>query len=97
MQAINEGQLDETREALTTIDHYNESIMTGLRTDRGICQDELEQAFGLRPEHVDAEAWTEALRSGDLIQTSSGRHRVPEGRWITGDRIAATLFHASAT
>jgi len=89
--------LDQTTEALTESDHYNESIMTGLRTDRGICQDELEQTFGLRPELVDAEAWSQAVRSGDLIQTSNGRHRVPESRWITGDRIASTLFHVPAT
>ena len=97
MQAINEGQLDETREVLTTIDRYNESIMTGLRTDRGICQDELEQAFGLRPEYVDADAWSKAIRTGDLILTPGGRYRIPEERWITGDRIASTLFQLSST
>ena len=97
LKSISLARLAQTTETLTSSDRYNENIMTGLRTDRGICQDELEQAFGLRPEHVDAEAWAQALRSGDLIQTSNGRHRVPEGRWITGDRIAATLFHVSAT
>ena len=97
MQAINEGQLDETREVLTTIDRYNESIMTGLRTDRGICPDALEGAFGLRPEQVDADAWTKAIRTGDLILTPGGRYRIPEERWITGDRIASTLFQLSST
>ena len=90
-------RLDQTTETLTDSDRYNESIMTGLRTERGICPDELERAFGLRPEHVDAEAWSQAIRSGDLIPTSNRRLRVPEGRWITGDRIAATLFHVPGT
>ena len=90
-------RLEQTTETLTDSDRYNESIMTGLRTERGICPDELERSFGLRPEHVDAEAWSQAIQSGDLIQTSNGRLRVPEGRWITGDRIAATLFHVPET
>ena len=97
LKSIALDRLDQTTEALTESDRYNESIMTGLRTDHGICQDELEQTFGLRPELVDAEAWSQAVRSGDLIQTSNGRHRVPESRWITGDRIASTLFHVPAT
>ena len=97
LKSIALDRLDQTTEALTESDRYNESIMTGLRTDRGICQDELERTFGLRPELVDAEAWAQAVRSGDLIQTSNGRHRVPESRWITGDRIASTLFHVPAT
>ena len=97
LKSIALDRLNQTTEALTESDRYNESIMTGLRTDRGICQDELEQTFGLRPELVDAEAWSQAVRSGDLIQTSKGRHRVPESRWITGDRIASTLFHVPAT
>ena len=97
LKSIALDRLDQTTEALTESDRYNESIMTGLRTDRGICQGELERAFGLRPELVDAEAWSQAVRSGDLIQTSNGRHRVPESRWITGDRIASTLFHVPAT
>ena len=97
LKSIALDRLDQTTEALTASDRYNESIMTGLRTDRGISQDELEQAFGLRPEHVDAEAWSRAIHSGDLIKISNGRHRVPEGRWITGDRIASTLFHVPAT
>ena len=97
LKSIALDRLNQTTEALTESDRYNESIMTGLRTDRGICQDELERTFGLRPELVDAEAWSQAVRSGDLIQTSNGRHRVPESRWITGDRIASTLFHVPAT
>lgn len=97
LKSIELGLLDETTEALTASDRFNESVMTGLRTDRGISQDELERAFGLRPERVDAESWSQAIQSGDLIQTSNGRHRVPENRWITGDRIAATLFHVPGT
>ena len=97
LRAIALNHLDETTEALSASDRYNESVMTGLRTDRGICPEELEQAFGMRPEQVDFEAWTKAIQSGDLIVTADGRHRVPEGRWITGDRIASTLFHVPST
>ena len=97
LEALALDRLEQTTETLTDSDRYNESIMTGLRTERGICPDDLERAFGMRPEHVDAEAWSQAIRSRDLIQTSNGRLRVPEGRWITGDRIAATLFHVPET
>lgn len=97
LKALALGRVEATTEVLTASDRYNESVMTGLRTDRGICQDELEASWGLRPEHVDAEAWAQALRSGDLVLTSEGRHRVPEERWVTGDRIASTLFHVAST
>ena len=97
LKSIALTQLNQTTETLTASDRYNESVMTGLRTARGICQDELEQAFGLRPERVDAEAWGQAIASGDLVKTPNGRHRIPESRWITGDRVASALFHVPAT
>lgn len=93
MRSVAQGHLAETTESLSQSDRYNEQVMTGLRTEQGICPDALEAAFGLRPENVDCQGWQAAISSGDLIPTSDGHYRIPEERWITGDRIAATLFH----
>ena len=96
LKAIQRGELDVTEEALSTVDRYNERIMTGLRTARGISLTELENDLGLRPDELEPQAWADALAQGDLVSTPDGRYRIPETRWITGDRVASTLFHVDA-
>ena len=95
IRALGQDALSESRESLSHADRYNEAIMTGLRTAQGICPESLHEAHGLRPDVVDAQAWSQALERGDLIALDNGRFRVPEAQWITGDRVAASLFHVA--
>lgn len=95
LRAVNQGGFEQSEELLTNIDRYNEQLMTGLRTARGISAVELERSTGYRPDTADPRAWHEALQRGDLVEIEQGRYRVPENRWITGDRVAASLFLVS--
>ena len=96
LSSLERHQLRCTEEVLDNIDRYNESIMTGLRTAKGIDPSALESQFGLRPEQVNGDVWQRVLQSGELIQTPSGRFRIPEEQWITGDRIAVDFFHVTS-
>ena len=95
LQSLSQGRLQQTEETLNDVDRYNEQVMTGLRTALGISPEELAQTTGHRPDKVDPRAWRRALETGDLIQLESGRFRIPEDRWITGDRVASSLFLVS--
>ena len=92
IQAIQQGALLDVRESLSPRDRYNELVMTGLRTARGISPEQLHGATGVSPQDVDAEAWTQALDGGRLVEHQSGWFRVPESNWITGDQVASSLF-----
>ena len=93
LRAIERQTLQDSREVLSPSDRYNEAIMTGLRTAKGICPSSLQEAHGFRPDVVDSQAWFTALDCGDLISIEEGRYRIPESRWITGDHVSASLFH----
>ena len=97
LKSLDAGVLDQECETLTNVDRYNEGVMTGLRTSGGISPAELSRRTGLRPEQVDENAWVRALEQGDLVALPNGFFRVPEERWITGDRVAASLFEVAST
>lgn len=92
IQAIQQETLLDEREKLTARDRYNELVMTGLRTAQGISPEKLHSATGVRPHDVDAEAWTQALGDGRLVEHQPGWFRIPEPNWITGDQVASSLF-----
>ena len=81
-------------ETLSSTDRYNESLMTGLRTARGIDLTDLEDRFGLRPDVTEPEAWKRFLNQGILKEVGSGVYRIAEPHWVMADAIAAELFVA---
>ena len=81
-------------EALTPTDRYNESLMTGLRTARGIDLTDLDNRFGLRPDVAEPEAWKQFLDRGILKEIGGGVYRIAEPHWVMADAIAAELFVA---
>jgi oxygen-independent coproporphyrinogen III oxidase len=93
LRALAADVLHESSEELSAADRHNEALMTGLRTARGICLSTLESDTGLRPDVLEARAWNDALKRGDLVRLDTGRYRIPEANWITGDRVAAALFY----
>ena len=92
LQALGKGLLLQEEEVLTPRDRYNESLMTGLRTARGIHPESLRTNWGKSPAEVDGMAWKKALEQGTLIPSEEGRYRIPEPLWITGDQVSASLF-----
>ena len=95
LRALSESRLAYTEEHLTSVDRYNEQLMTGLRTANGIHLEVLERQFGMRPDVLEPAAWEAAIHHGSLVPTPDGGHRIPEERWITGDQVAASFFQVS--
>ena len=81
-------------ETLSPTDRYNESLMTGLRTARGIDLTDLSNHFGLRPDVTESEAWKRFLKQGFLKEVGHGVYRIAEPHWVMADAIAAELFVA---
>ena len=92
IKALGKGLLLQEEEILTPRDRYNESLMTGLRTARGIHPESLQKDWGKSPAEVDGVAWNNALEQGALTEDKEGRYRIPEPLWITGDQVSASLF-----
>lgn len=88
------ADLPFSAEQLRPADRYNESIMTGLRTARGIGLEALERQVGLRPDVVEPVCWSRLLSEGKLVALGGGRYRIPEEHWVMADAIAADLFLA---
>ena len=95
LSALSESRLAFTEEHLTSVDRYNEQLMTGLRTANGIHLEVLERQFGMRPDVLEPGAWEAAIHHGRLVPTPDGGHRIPEEQWITGDQVAASFFQVS--
>jgi len=95
LSALYESRLAFTEEHLTSVDRYNEQLMTGLRTANGIHLEVLERQFGMRPDMLEPAAWEAAIHQGSLVPTPDGGHRIPEEQWITGDQVAASFFQVS--
>ncbi len=81
-------------ETLSSTDRYNESLMTGLRTARGIDLTELAHRFGQRPDAAEPETWKRLIDQGVLQEISREVYRIAEPHWVMADAIAAELFVA---
>ena len=73
-------------------DRYNESLMTGLRTARGIDLADLSIIWPAA-DVTEPEAW-ERFESGFLKEIGRGVYRIAEPHWVMADAIAAELFVA---
>ena len=96
IESIQLGELPEETDVLSTKDRYNEAIMTGLRTAKGISPSELSEHAGMTPEQLEPELWKRALDKGWLIPAEEGRYRIPESSWIMGDHLASSFFWIDA-
>jgi len=81
-------------EKLNRTDRYNESIMTGLRTAKGINLEHLETHFGLRPDRLASAAWCRYIDAGVILPVDNENHRIPEEHWLIADAVASDLFNA---
>jgi len=93
IRAIHHAEDCSEEEVLGSKETYNERVMTGLRTAKGIDERWLS---GLDPsDRIRAQrAWKTAVDRGQLIGVEgvSGVYRVPENQWLTTDALCRDLF-----
>lgn len=88
MKSIEDSNLPSESEILTERDHYNESIMLGLRTAQGFDIEQLRQS----PFWKDSQGAFELLLNKKLVVQEGQRVRVSETGLFLTDGIAAQLF-----
>lgn len=89
--SLKRGELPSKGEVLTTQNHYNEYIMTGLRTSAGVDAEVILARFGelvLKDFLVQAGRWMEG---GELLREGS-RYCLSRCGKLLADRIAAGFF-----
>lgn len=91
LKALEKNQLAVHRENLSEKDQYNERIMIGLRTRKGVDLKALEEDFSEEIlAHFQREV-EEKLQSGHLIKTEASL-QIPYEHWFLADGISSDLF-----
>lgn len=92
LQAIQQNESYFEVESLTTEDHFNELLLTGLRTQWGVSVDSLKKVWGDSelPREFQKQLNT-FLQSGQIIQDHATL-KIPKNQWLFADRIASDLF-----
>lgn len=86
-----EGEYVYESEELSPVDHYNEYVMTSLRTSQGIDLEYVERHFGkARLEHIEqnASTWIEA----QCLMRHANRLFIPSTRFLVSDSIIESFF-----
>lgn len=91
IKAIETGTLPLERESLTERDHYNEYVMTRLRTMWGISLEEVRQLFGLDYHDYLMEQAKTHVRDNLLTVEEEFLVVTPKGKFLS-DGIASDLF-----
>lgn len=91
IKSIEENQLPSETETLTTVDRYNEYIMTGLRTIWGVSLERIEKEFG--PKYLDyLNLQSQKFIEDELLFTENGILRTTQKGKFLSDGIASDLF-----
>lgn len=92
LKAIQQNQLPNEKEILSTADRYNEYIMTGLRTIWGVSLDRIEREFGL--DYLDyLIKQSEKFIMDELLSIENNILKpTSKGKFLT-DGIASDLFY----
>lgn len=91
IKSIEAGELPSEQETLTKVDKYNEYIMTGLRTEKGVSLRNVEEEFGIDYLHYLMDQAFKPLREGDLIIDDKIIRVALKSRFL-GDGLASQLF-----
>ncbi len=91
IRELEAGRLPSESEHLSAKDRFNEMVMTGLRTSRGVDLRKLQQLCGDDlMEHLKHESRSK-LEDGLLI-LAENHMKIPEKHWFLADGIASDLF-----
>ena len=91
IKAISSGELPMTDEILTKTDHYNEMVMTGLRTMWGVSLKEIEQNLGASYKNYLLEQ-AGSFIDQDLLYIENDTLLLQKNASFLSDGIAASLF-----
>ncbi len=91
IKSIGMGILPSEKEILSKTDKYNEYIMTGLRTKKGVSLEKIENEFGKNFSEYLLNQAESALKSGLLIRENQTLKISRKGKFLS-DGIAADLF-----
>lgn len=91
IKSIEAGILPSEKEILSKTDKYNEYIMTGLRTKKGVSLEKIESEFGMIFSEYLLKQAESALKSGHLIRENQTLKISKKGKFLS-DGIAADLF-----
>ncbi|QAA82625.1 radical SAM family heme chaperone HemW [Aequorivita sp. H23M31] len=91
IKSIASGNLPSEREILTKKDKYNEYIMTGLRTEKGVSLRNVEEEFGIDFLEYLMEQAFKPLKEGHLVMEDKIL-RIDRKSKFLGDGIASDLF-----
>ncbi len=91
IKSIQENQLPSETETLTTVDRYNEYIMTGLRTIWGVSLDRIEKEFG--PKYLEyLNLQNQKFIQDELLFVENGILKTTQKGKFLSDGIASDLF-----
>ena len=91
VEHINDGRSYHKREELTTIDQYNEYVMTGFRTIWGVSTEFLETNFNLKFKHYFIEKIQKHIDQKNIVLKDNVYTTTNKGRFLA-DGIASDLF-----
>ncbi|OAD90767.1 coproporphyrinogen III oxidase [Aequorivita soesokkakensis] len=91
IKSIEAGILPSESEILSKEDKYNEYIMTGLRTKKGVSLEKVESEFGEKYSEYLLKQAENSLKTGLLIQENQTLKISKKGKFLS-DGIAADLF-----
>ena len=91
VEHINDGRSYHKIEELTTIDQYNEYVMTGFRTIWGVSTEFLETNFNLKFKHYFIEKIQKHIDQKNIILNDNVYTTTKKGRFLA-DGIASDLF-----
>ena len=91
VEHINDGRIYHKREELTTIDQYNEYVMTGFRTIWGVSTEFLETNFNLKFKHYFIEKIQKHIDQKNIVLNDNVYTTTKKGRFLA-DGIASDLF-----
>ena len=91
VEHINDGRSYHKREELTTIDQYNEYVMTGFRTIWGVSTEFLETNFNLKFKHYFIEKIQKHIDQKNIVLNNNVYTTTKKGRFLA-DGIASDLF-----
>lgn len=80
------------KEILTETDRYNEYVMTGLRTARGIDLTYIESHFSPVYGVCARSAMAPYVETRKMIKTGETQYRIAEAKWLIADTIMSDLF-----
>ena len=93
ISSLSENQPYFVIEERTAEDNFNETILVGLRTERGIdARKCLEMLKNEKDRKLFSNQVSAFMQSGRLIHSENGSLRIPESEWLTADAVIRDLF-----